>query len=326
MRRARKWIIYNFFAIAAFASLPTTMVAQSYPTQPIKIVVATPPGGIADLVGRTVSQKFSEAGFASIVENRTGGAGAIGAQAVAKAPPDGYTLFVGMHQTNAILPNIMARLPYDGIRDFAPITNILSSATVLVVNPTLPVKSVSELIAYAKANAGKLSYASQGNGSAGHIIAEQFKSAAGLEIPHVPYRGAAPAAQDLVAGHVAMMFDIVPLARVQIAAGKMRGLAIGAAARSPVLPDIPTMSEAGFPDIEGSPWFGLLAPAGTPKEIVQWLNRETHKAFSSPAVRQPFEKQGLTLTLGTPEDFGAFIAAENKKWGDIIRKSGIKMP
>jgi tripartite-type tricarboxylate transporter receptor subunit TctC len=184
---------------------------------------------------------------------------------------------------------------------------------------------MKELVAYAKANPGKLTYASQGNGSSGHIVGEQFKQIAGVDITHVPYRGAAPAIQDLVAGHVSMMFDIVPLARAQLAAGKVRALGVAAPQRSAAVPDVPTMAEAGFPQLEGGPWFGLMAPAGTPRAIVDWLNAEARKIFAAQDVRERFLAQGMTLPLGTPEEFTAYVAAESKRWGDIIRKAGIKM-
>jgi tripartite-type tricarboxylate transporter receptor subunit TctC len=299
--------------------------AQTYPSQPIKIIVATPAGGIADLVGRTLAQKLSESGKTAVVENRTGAAGAIAAEAAAKSPPDGYTLFVAMHQTHAILPNLVARLPYDAAKDFAPVTNIAGSANILVVHPAVPAQSMKELVAHAKANPGKLTFASQGNASSGHIVGEQFKQVAGIDIVHVPYRGAAPAIQDLVAGHVSMMFDIVPLARAQLVAGKVRALAVASPQRLAAVPGVPTMAEAGFPELEGGPWFGLVAPAGTPSAVVDWLNTETKKAFSAPDVRERFLAQGLTLPLGTPEEYAAYIAAESKRWGDIIRRTGIKM-
>jgi tripartite-type tricarboxylate transporter receptor subunit TctC len=299
--------------------------AQTYPSQPIKIIVATPAGGIADLVGRTLAQKLGEAGKIAVVENRTGGSGAIAAEAVAKAPADGYTLFIGMHQTNAILPNLMAKLPYDAIKDFVPITNIVGSANILVVHPDVPAKSVAELIAHAKANPGKLTYASQGNGSSGHIVGEQFKQVAGVDIVHVPYRGAAPAIQDLVAGHVSIMFDIVPLARAQLTAGKVRALAVASPQRLSAVPDVPTMAEVGLPELEGGPWFGLMAPAGTPRAVIDWLNAEARKAFEAPDVRERFLSQGMTLPLGTPEEYAAYVAAEHKRWGDIIRKAGIRV-
>jgi len=315
--------------IAAVASLIGLFAAhaqaQTYPSQPIKLIVATPPGGIADLVGRTLAQKLSEAGKTAVVENRTGGAGAIAATAVAKAPPDGYTLYIGFHQTQTILPHLMPNLTYDAEKDFVPVSLIVATANVLVIHPSVPANSVKELIAYAKANPGKLTYASQGNGSSGHIVGEQFKQATGTNVTHVPYRGAAPAVQDLVAGHVSMMFDIAPLAKTQIEAKTVRGLGVAGSQRLSVLPDLPSMAEAGLPELEGGPWFGLLAPAGTPRPIIDWLNSETKKAFSAPDVRERFIAQGMTLPLNTPEQFDSFITADSKRWGEVIRRGNIKM-
>ena len=300
-------------------------IAQGYPSQPIKILVATPPGGIADLVGRTFAQKLSEGGKAAVVENRTGAGGALAAEAAAKAAPDGHTLFVSMHQTNAILPHLVGKLSYDPLKDFAPILHATASANILVIHPSIPARTVNELVAYAKANPGKLTYASQGNGSSGHVVGEQFRKLAGINITHVPYRGAAPASQDLVAGHVSMMFDIVPLARTQIVAGTVRALAVASPQRLAAIPDVPTMAEAGFPQIEGGPWFGLVAPAGTPRAIIELLNAEGVKAFSAPDVRDRFLSQGILLPLGTPEQYGAFIEAEHKRWGEIIRSVNIRL-
>ena len=316
---------FAIVTLGCLGGLLEPAAAQNYPAQPIKILVATPPGGIADLVGRTFAQKLGEGGKTGVVENRTGAGGAIAAEAAAKAAPDGYTIYVSMHQTNAILPHLMSKLPYDPLKDFAPILNATASYNILVVHPSVPAKTVKELIAYAKANPGKLTYASQGNGSSGHVVGEQFKRLAGVDIAHVPYRGAAPASQDLVAGHVSMMFDIVPLARTQIAAGKIRGLAVASPQRLAAVPDVPTMTEAGFPQIEGGPWFGLVAPAGTPRAVVDWLNAEGRKAFSAPDVRDRFIAQGVLLPLGTPEQYGAFIAAEYKRWGEIIQSLGIRI-
>jgi tripartite-type tricarboxylate transporter receptor subunit TctC len=299
--------------------------AQTFPSQPIKIVVATPPGGIADLVGRTFAQKLSESGMTAFVENRTGAGGALAAEAVAKAAPDGHTLLVSMHQMNAILPHLTSKLSFDPQKDFAPVLHATASYNILVVNPSVPAKTMKELVAYAKANPGKLTYASQGNGSSGHVVGEQFKRLAGIEVNHVPYRGAAPASQDLIAGHVSMMFDIVPLARVQIAASKLRGLAVASAKPLPSVPEVATTAEAGFPQIEGGPWFGIVAPAGTPRAVIDRLNAEGIKGFSAPDVRNRFESQGIVLPLGTPEQYGAFIQAEYKRWGEIVRSVGIRL-
>lgn len=316
------------FAAAVLTCLGSPLepaAAQNYPSQSIKIIVATPPGGIADLVGRTFTQKLSEAGKTAVVENRTGAGGATAAEAAARSAPDGHTLFVSMHQTNAILPHLFSKLSYDPLKDFTPILHATASANILVVHPSVPAKTVKELVAYAKANPGKLTYASQGNGSSGHVVGEQFKRLAGVNIVHVPYRGAAPAIQDLVAGHVSMMFDIVPLARTHIASGKTRALAVASPQRLAAVPNVPTMAEAGFPQIEGGPWFGFVAPAGTPKAIVDLLNAEGRKAFSAPDVRDRFLVQGILLPLGSPEQYGDFIKAEHKRWGQIIRSVGIQL-
>ncbi len=310
-----------FVSVLACVALPAS--AQQYPAQPIKIIVPTAPGGIADQMARIVAQKLGESGKTVVVENRTGAAGTIAADAVAKAPPDGYTLYMGFHGTQAILPHLM-KLPYDAAKDFAPVILITASSNVLIVHPAVPAKSVRELVAYAKANPGKVSYASQGNGSSGHLAGEQFKQIAGVDLVHVPYRGAAPALQDLLAGQVSMLFDIVPLTKEQLAAGRVRALGVTAAQRLAAIPDVPTMAEAGMP-VEGGPWFGLLAPAATPRPVVDWLNAEINKAFSAPDVRDRLIAQGLTLPLGSPDDFSRHIAAETKRWGDVIRTAGIKM-
>ena len=311
-----------FASMVALAAPPAS--AQPYPSQPIKVIVPTAPGGVADIVARAFAHKLGEGGKTIVVENRTGAAGTIAADFVAKSPPDGYTVYVGFHGTQSILPHLM-KLPYDAAKDFSPVILVARSPNILVVHPSVPAQSLRQLIDYAKANPGRLTYASQGNGSSGHIVAEQFKQVTGTDIAHVPYRGAAPAVQDLVAGHVTMMFDILTLAVPQVTAGKVRALAVAAPQRVAALPDVPTMAEAGLPQLEGGPWFGLLVPAGTPRAVVDWLNGEARKAFEAPDVRERLAAQNLTLPLGTPEDFAAHIAAETKRWGDVIRAAGIKM-
>jgi tripartite-type tricarboxylate transporter receptor subunit TctC len=311
------------FAVAAIASaMAMAAQAQTYPSQPIKIIVPTAPGGVADIVGRTFAQKLTEAGKTAVVENKTGAGGAIAADFAAKSDPDGYTVYVGFHATNAILPHLQ-KVNYDAEKDFIPITIAGSTANILVVNPDVPVKSMNELVAYAKANPGKVTFASQGNGATGHIVGEQFKDVAGINIVHVPYRGGAPAVQDLIAGHVTMMFDVLTLAVPQIQAGKVRPLAVASAQRVPSIPDVPTVTEAGFPQLESGPWFGFFVPAKTPKPVVDWLYQEAKKAFESPDVKAQFAKQGLTSTLATPEETKKFVASEYKRWGDIIKKANI---
>ena len=312
-------------SLLASVALTPPSSAQSYPSQPIKIIVSGAAGGVADIVARPFAAKLNETGKSAIVENRPGAGGVVGADAVAKSAPDGHTLYIGLHATLSILPQLMAKVPYDAAKDFAPIIFLATAPNVLVVHPSVPVKTVAELVAYAKANPGKLNVGTPGVGSSDHLVAEQFKQVHGLEIAHVPYRGAAPAMQDLVAGHVQLMFGIAPLAGEQVAAGKVRALAVLSKNRLPSLPDVPTMAEAGLPGIEGGPWFGLVAPAGTPRPIIDWLNAEARKAFSSPDLKARLEAQGLTLPLGSPEDFAEHIAAETVRWGDVIRKGNIKM-
>jgi tripartite-type tricarboxylate transporter receptor subunit TctC len=296
--------------------------AQLAPSQPIKIVVGVPAGGLGDLAARVVAQRLSENGHPAIVENRLGGNGIVATDAVAKSRPDGYTLIMGNHSTLAILPHLI-KIGYDPHKDFAPITLMLAAPNVVIVKPTLPVTSMQELVAYGKAN--RLTNATQGIGASGHLIGEQFKQLSGVELVHVHYRGAALALQDVVAGHVDMMFDVVALTREHAASGQVRALAVLSAQRNPVLPNVPTAAEVGFAALEGGAWFGLMAPAGTPRAIVDWLNAESRKAFEAPEVRQRMTKQGLQLPLGTPEEFAATIAAESKRWGEVIQRGGIKL-
>jgi len=298
--------------------------AQSYPSQTIKIIVGVPAGAVTDLVARIFAKHLTDLGKTAIVENRTGATGLLAADMVAKSPHDGYTLFMATHATNSIMQHLQ-KLPYDPIKDFNPIILIVTTPNTLIVTPSLPVHTVKEFIAYAKANPGKLTYASQGVGSSGHIVAEQFKILAGVDLQHVPYRGAAPALQDVVAGHVPVMFDVVALTRPLVAQGRVRALAVASPQRAAALPDVPTMTEAGLPGVEGGAWFGLLAPAGTPKAVIDWLNVEANKAFRDPETHDRLSKQGLTLPLGSPQDFEAFIAADSKRYGDVIRKANIKI-
>jgi len=315
--------IYLMSVLLAAVSVQSPARGQEYPTKPIRVLVPAQPGGIGDILPRIMSQKLAESGAATIVvENRTGGAGVVAAESVARAAPDGYLLLLGNQGQLAIRPQL-AKLSFDPTKDFAPITLLVTVPNILVVHPSVPAKTLSELVAYAKANPGKLTYASQGVGASGHIAGELFKQAAGIDIVHVPYRGAAPAAQDLAAGHVSMMFDVVSLALGPIKAGVVRPLGVASTERVAVLPDVPTMAEAGHP-LEVGAWFGLLAPAGTPPSIVAWLNREAKKAFAAPDARGRFISQGAAMPLGTPEAFRDFIAAQTVRFGEVIRRAGIK--
>lgn len=317
-------VLSALFATLMAGALALPAAAQTYPSQPIKIIVPTPPGGVADIVGRAFATKLTEAGKTAVVENKTGAGGAIAADFVAKSAPDGYTVYVGFHATNAILPHLQ-KLNYDAAKDFIPVTIAGRTANILVVNPDVPAKSMKELVAHAKANPGKVTFASQGNGSTGHIVGEQFKDVAGVNIVHVPYRGGAPAVQDLIAGHVTMMFDVLTLAVPQVKGGKVRALAVASPQRNPLVPDVPTVAEAGFAQLESGPWFGFFVPAKTPKPVVDWLYAEAKKAFSSADVKAQWEKQGLTAPLATPEETKKFVDGEYKRWGDVIKKANIKM-
>jgi tripartite-type tricarboxylate transporter receptor subunit TctC len=314
-----------FGAILAVAGALATVPAlgQDYPARPIRILVPAQAGGIGDILPRILGQRLAESGTATIVvENRTGGAGTIAAVDVARAPPDGYLLLMGNQGLLAIRP-LLGKVSYDAVNDFAPIVLMVTVPNILVVHPSVPAKSLQELIAYAKANPGKLSYASQGVGASGHIAGELFKQAAGVDITHVPYRGAAPAAKDLAAGHVSMMFDVVSLALGPIRSGTVRALGVAAKERVAVLPEVATLAEGGHP-IEVGAWFGLVAPAGTPPAIVAWLNREANRVFTMPAARGPFTNQGAAMPLGAPEAFRDFIAAQAARFGEVIRRAGIK--
>jgi tripartite-type tricarboxylate transporter receptor subunit TctC len=297
--------------------------AQDYPAKPVRIIVPLAPGGLGDLLTRVVSQKVAPvAKHPVIVENRTGGGGVIGAEAAAKSPPDGYTLYTGLHNTQSILPHL-TKLAYDPVKDFAPVILMGTVPNVLVVHPSLPARSVKELVALARK--GGMTYASQGVGSSGHIAAELFKLTAKVDIVHVPYKGAAPALQDLMGGHVMMMFDISAFALPNMRTGRVRALAVTTTERLAVAPELPTMKEAGMPEVQGGAWFALFAPAATPRTIVDWWNREARRAFSEPDARERFVSQGVTLPLGTPEELAAFVAVDSQRWGGVIRSAGIKL-
>jgi tripartite-type tricarboxylate transporter receptor subunit TctC len=325
MRRVRELFCISVALIAAAIAFSPAQ-ADDYPARPIKFIVPAAPAGIGDILPRLFAQKLAEAGNSAtvVVENRPGAAGVIASETVANAPPDGYTMLMGNHAGLAMLPHLAKSLPYDPFKSYAPVILLVTVPNILVVHPSIPAHSLKELIAYAKANPGKLSYASQGAGASGHIAGELFKLYAGIDVVHVPYKGAAPAAQDLAAGHVSMMFDVVSLALPSIAAGRVRAIGVAAKARAAALPDVPTLAEQGFPAEVGA-WFGMLAPAGTPPQAIAWVNREANKVFSVADTRDRFVEQGAAMPLGTPEAFAKFIRAESDRYGEIISKAGIKL-
>jgi tripartite-type tricarboxylate transporter receptor subunit TctC len=312
-------------AIVALALAATGAAAQTYPAKPVRFIVPFAAGGGSDLVARTVAQKITEAlGQPVVVDNRAGAAGTIGAEVAAKSPPDGYTLLLGSNGPLAINPSLYAKLPYDAARDFAPVSLVTVMPFVLVVHPALPVKSVKELIALAKARPNQLNYGSPGNGSTTHLANELLKSMTGMQITHVPYKGVAPAATDLISGQVQMMSGDLSTLLPHVRSGRMRALAVTSAKRSSLLPDLPTVSEAGVRGYDASGWFGVLVPAATPPAIVERLNGAITKGLAAPDARERLGALGGEIAANTPAQFGAHIKNEAAKWGKLIRQLGLK--
>jgi tripartite-type tricarboxylate transporter receptor subunit TctC len=300
---------------------------QNFPTKPIRILVGAAPGGLIDLFARTYAGELQKrSGQPVLVENNSIATGTIGADLVAKAAPDGYSLILGHPANMTIWPIINPNLPYNPRRDFAPVALVGKAANLLLVPKDSPIHSVKELIATAKAKPGTLTYASQGLGSSAHMATEQFKLATGIDAIHVPYRGSTPAVTDLIAGQVSFMIDTVPFNLTHVRAGTLHALAVASDERSPVLPDVPTMAEAGVPNVQGGLWLALFAPAHTPPTIIQYLNKEAQEIFSLPDVRKRMEPQGLTLPKGSPDDLASFLQAEDTRWRDVIKRAKIEFP
>jgi tripartite-type tricarboxylate transporter receptor subunit TctC len=309
------------FVLAAGAA-----VAQaSYPAKAIRYIVPFPAGGPLDIVARAIGQELTKSwGQPVIVDNRPGAGGNIGADIVAKAPPDGYTILMGAVSTHAINVTLYSKLPYDPIKDFAPVTLITSVPNVLVVHPSLPVRNVKDLIALAKARPGQLNFASGSTGSAGHLAGELFDSMAGVQMTHIPYKGAAPAVIDLIAGHVSLMFDNLSSALPNIKAARVRAIAVTTLKRSPLLPDLPTISESGLRGFDVSTWFGIFAPAGTPPDIVAKLNSEIVRMLHTGDMRERLALLGAEPIGNKPDEFAAFIKTEIPKYAKVIKASGAK--
>jgi tripartite-type tricarboxylate transporter receptor subunit TctC len=300
--------------------------AQDYPNQTLKIVVPFVAGGGVDVVARIVAPKLGEElGQSVIIENRGGAGGALGAAAVTQAPADGYTLLVGTGSTHGTNSNVYARLSYDPVRDFAPVVLLSSSPLLLIVPQASPVKNVGELIALGRSRPGELSFASYGTGSINHLGAELFNSMAGIQANHVPYRGSAPAMTDLIAGRIDYMFDGVSTSLGYLQAGTIRVLGVAGPNRSPVVPDQPTIAEAGLPGYDTMVWFGLFAPAGTPKPVVELLNRKTNAVLASPQVRKGLEKLGVQAVGGGPDVLADKVQSELNKWATIVREKNIRL-
>ena len=315
--------VKSVFAVLALCGCSSAF-AQSYPTKPIRMIVAYPPGGGTDIVGRMMAQKMSE-DFAQtvVIDNRGGAAGSIGSEIAAKSVPDGYTILMGNVAPNAINVSLYAKLGYDPVRDFEPVSLVASTPNILVVHPTLAVKTVSDLIALAKAKPGTLNYPSAGLGSSSHLAGELLDSIAGVRMVHIPYKGGGPALTDLLGGQMQLMFATMPAAMPHVRSGKLRAVAVTSAKRSQAMPELPTIGET-LKGYEASTWYGVLAPARTPRPIVTKLHGEIVKILGVAETRDKLLLQGFEPVGGTPAEFGAYIKSEIEKWGKVVKAAGIR--
>ena len=308
-----------------FVASACAFAADVYPAKTVRIVVAFAAGGSTDLLARSVAQRLSEAWKQSvIVENRAGGGGIVGSDYVAKAPADGYTLLLGTNTTNAVSASLYAKLPFDPQRDFAAITEIATIPQMLSVHPSIPVKSVKDLVALAKARPNALNYGTAGTGSTSHMAMELFQSVAKIKMVHVPYKGTGPALIELLGGHLSLMFDVIMTSLPHVQSGKLRTLALSSLQRSPTAPQVPTIAESGYPGFEAIVWFGLFAPTGAPPEIIRKVNEETARVLATPNMRELLAGQGADIVASTPAVFAGRVASEIVKWRKVIQDAGIK--
>jgi tripartite-type tricarboxylate transporter receptor subunit TctC len=321
----RALLLLAILAVVVGGAAPAQ--AQGYPAKPIRFVVPFPPGGPLDIMARAIGVKLQAAwGQPVVVDNKPGAGGGIGADSVAKSPGDGYTLLMGAVSTHAINPTLYANIPYDPVKDFIPVTLVAQVPNILVVNPSLPVKSVKELIEYAKAKPGVLSFASGSTGSTGHLAGELFKTMAGVDMVHIPYKGAAPAMLDLLAGQTHLMFDNIANALPQVKAGKLRALAVTTVKRATAMPELPTIDEAGLRGFDLTTWFGVFVPAKTPRELVDRLNGEIVKALTSKEGRERLAAMGTEPSaIDTPAEFAAFVQREEAKYAKVVKASGARV-
>lgn len=314
----------SVFTLGAALASYDVAAQNGYPSRPIRLIVPSAPGGGTDFTARTIGQKLTESiGQTVIIDNRSGAAGNIGVEIAAKANPDGYTLVMPI-TSFSINPHLYSKLPFDTVKDFAPVALASSAPLMLVVNPSVPAKSVSELVAVAKSKPGQLNYANSGNGTTAHLAGELLKKMAGIDLVSVPYKGGGPAVIDLIAGRVQIYFSTIPAALAQVQAGKLRALAVTTIKRVNLIQDIPTVAESGLPGFEVIGWFGIFAPAGTARPIVAKLNKEINQVLSLPDTQKRFAAQGLIPGGGSPEDLGKFLRAEIAKWGALIKEAGIQ--
>ena len=318
---------WRIIVAALLVGFSQQVALAQYPVKPVRVIVPYSPGGAVDSFARVLTQQLSEHWNQSVVvENRPGASTMIGAEQVAKSPADGYTLLLTAELTLVTLPHLYEKIPYDPLRDFAPITALVSATQALVANPSLPVKTVNDVVTLAKAKPGELTYGSFGIGSTGHLNMEVFQAMTGTRFNHIPYSGAGPAMNDVVGGHVSLMFAALSIVKGSVDAGKLRMIGVGSDRRSGEFPDVPTISESGVPGFEAKSWFGLVAPAGTPPEIIKKINEGVTKVISDPAfARQYLAVQGLVPITGTPEEFASFIQAETKRWGKVVKDANIQL-
>lgn len=320
-----KWLRVAVAALVASSATVGTVQAQTYPTKPIKLVVPYPAGGATDIAARAVAQKLSDAlGQQVVIDNRGGAGGNIAADLVAKSPPDGYTLYFGVTSSLAVNPHLFAKLSFDPQKDFVPVGMVTLMPLFLAVPVTQPIMSVKDLVAVAKAKPAGLSYGSSGVGGTTHLAMELFKSTAGVNIVHVPYKGTAAAVADMLAGNIQVMFDAYATTAPHVKTGKLRFLAVGSAKRSSLAPDLPTLAESGFPGFDASFWCVIVAPTGTPKEVIAKLNGELNKVMALPDLRERLASLAMEPLSGTPEQAAAFIRSESVKWAKVVKDSGAK--
>jgi tripartite-type tricarboxylate transporter receptor subunit TctC len=313
-------------AAAALALVAVQAAAQNYPTKPVRIIVPFAAGGGSDIVTRVLAQKLTESwGTTVVVENRPGAGGNIGMEVAAKSPPDGHTLVTGVFGPMAVNVSLFKSIGFDPVRDFAPITRMVNVTNLLVVHPSLPARSVKELVAVARRNPGGLNYASGGSGTAGHLAAELFNSMAGVKMVHIPYKGSGLSMADLVGGQTALSFDNMPATWPHVKSGRLRALGVTTLTRTAAAPEVPTIAEAGLPGFEATNWYSILGPAGTPRPIVDRLNRDVGRALSVPDARDRLAGVGAEVATQSPDEFAAFIRSEIDKWAKVIRAAGIKV-
>ena len=324
MKKAK--LVQHAIPFLAVLTITGNVLAQSYPNRPIRWVVTYPPGGPTDVVARAIGAKLTEAwGQQIVIDNRAGAGGVIGTDIAAKAVPDGYTLLFGTSAGLTINPALSSKLPYDAVRDFAPVSLLVLNPQILVLNPSVQANTVKELVALAKARPGQLNYASVGQGSPNHMGMELLKALTGIDVVHVPYKGTGPAITDLIGGQVQLMFNSMPSVLPLVASGKLKALAVGSAQRSPAVPDIPTVAEAGVPGFENVTWYGMFAPAKTPRDIIVKLNKQVVQILAAPEMSQRLASQGAEPRSSTPEELTRFMQVESERWKKVIKVAGMKV-